>query len=230
MKLRFWIITIAAFCLVPAAWYILHSKPQEKLGQSTPRSFQYHLKPEFEFAFPGSTIESWQWYENSLIILDRHSQVWYRVNPNGRLLDTLGTAGLAPYENQQVKNFAFNHGIIHSVDIGARVIKSESIQDGIKSYRKVQEAIWDGIPLADDAFLLLNDASEEFGFYTLSLDETRPGELHHITKVFDHTSRPNSNVAYEGFFVRGDSLHYYVCSRSGGVIQFDGHGNLSRGI
>ena len=206
--------------------YVVGRNDGELKGKSSIRQYTHLPVKKISFKYKGSQVGIWQEFNERLYILDQVSQQFYVLDREGQILDTLGTKGVAPWDNQQIRRFQVTDEGIYASDNSLMTVKLTG-HNGVNTfYRKRQEPFWDAVHLTGNDFLFLNDESELFGFYKWSMDNERNESLIRIDELLGIRGKQNLHVAYEGDMVQGNDFHFYVCARAGKFFVFDQMGEF----
>ena len=228
MKIR----TITLFTLLPATLlaglYLHHTG---KTGHDVPtesgtRDYSVLLKKVNGFQYPGSMSDCWQYYQGRLYIGDQEDQLIYVLDRSGNILDTLGEAGSAPWQNQQLRRFRVSTEGIYSVDNSLMTVKLIDSNDEAIFYSKLPRPFWDGVHLSGSRFLMVNDEPENFGFVTWDAKASEYRSLIRFDSLMNLGYVPDIHIAYEGEMVQGQGVSFYVCARAGRFFSFDSRGDL----
>ncbi|MCA6074156.1 hypothetical protein [Fulvivirga sedimenti] len=228
MKNRIFVLLTVVPLLLLLFIFGMHQKTLEtpKNSDHGTRNMKAYLKKKDTFVYPGSSVDGWQEFDGRLFILDQAAQQFFIINYHGQMLDTLGVKGEAPWEHQQVRRFSVGPRGVFTVDNSLMSVKQTDMDNEPVFYDKLNEPFWDGVFLKDQKFLLLNDESEAFGFYTW---DSRLNERSATTR-FDSLPgidpSKNLNIAYEGEMVQGRDRHFYVCNRAGMYLVISSDGRI----
>jgi hypothetical protein len=206
---------------------LLYTPPSETESlNSSIRKFKLKLVENNRFRYGGSTIQAWQEVDGKLVILDQSSQQWSVLNQEGDVIRTIGEHGSAPWQNQEIKNFRILGDTLFSVDTRAMMVRKHKLGASQPAYKKLQEVIWDGVYLAGGKFLLLNDESTDFGFFTYDMKTGTTSAIQTLADFLGYRDKENQNIVFEGEFVQGSHYSYYICSRKGAFVVFDINGSI----
>ncbi len=210
--------------------FCMHQKDvvNTEASESSIRKIGAYLKKGTTFIYPGGNVDGWQEFENRIYILDQVAQQFYVFDFKGNLVDTLGVKGLAPWENQQIRRFRVSVNGIFALDNSHMSVKGISGNDEVLFYDKLSEPFWDGVYLYDEKFLLVNDESEAYGFYTWDARTNKQVKTIRFDSMPEIAPQKNLNIAFEGEMVQGDTRHFYVCNRAGMYLVISANGLVEK--
>ncbi len=94
-------------------------------------------------------------------------------------------------------------------------------------YVKMDEPFWDGVYLDKRKFLLMNDVSDDPGFFTVDPDGHAADTVQRIKQLLGNVPKSDYlNIIYEGQCLRNDHLVVYLCARTGLFLVFDKKGKF----
>ena len=230
MKNRIFVLLTVVPLLLLLFMFGMHQKNIESPINSDhgTRKMKAYLKKQNTFVYPGSNVDGWQESDGKLYALDQGAQQFFVFSSNGEIQDTLGVKGEAPWEHQQVRRFSITPGGIFTIDNSLMSVKQTDMNNELVFYDKLSEPFWDGVFLDDRKFLLLNDESEDFGFYTWDSGINKKGRTIRFDSLPGVSPEKNLNIAYEGEMVQGRERHFYVCNRAGLYLVISSDGRVER--
>lgn len=200
-----------------------NGNPQTKV-----RNYSKSLDETYRFTYENGSVYKWTHFNDRIWAIDDISNQVVELTEQGEVLNKYGQLGDAPWEGRSLNQLDVDEDGIYTLDNTLMILKRMTFDDEMDYYHKEKRGLWDGIRLNGDKFLVVY-TDGEFQFETI---DAVTGEHSHLIDFADaiglNRELDYADVAFEGYTVKGsDDRVYYICSKAGVFLAFNGDGSLA---
>ncbi len=192
------------------------------------RNYSKFLQESHRFPYLNGSVYKWTHHNNHLYAIDDLSNQVVEMTTDGEVVNKYGQLGDAPWEGRSLNQLDVDDQGMYTVDNTLMILKRMNFEDEMDYYHKEKRGIWDGIRLKGDKFLVVY-TDGEFQFETVDAVTGEHSNLINFTDAIGlNREMEYTDVAFEGYTVKGsDDRVYYLCSKAGVFLAFNGDGSLA---
>lgn len=200
-----------------------YGNPQTKV-----RKYAKSLQESHRFLYENGSIYKWTHHDGRIWAIDDVSNKVVEMTAEGDVLNQYGQLGDAPWEGRSLNQLDVDEDGIYTLDNTLMILKRMNFEDELAYYHKEKRGLWDGIRLNQDKFLVVY-SDGEFQFETVDAVTGDHSNLINFTDAIGLSKEIEyTDVAFEGYTIKGsDDRVYYVCSKAGVFLAFNGDGTLA---